>query len=79
MFGHCSSRFGLELYQYPSQYHSEFSELEFIVCGAFGKVYRVKTNRDGTTYAVEITNQATIIQSADAFDRGESIGQLKPH
>ncbi|XP_053685054.1 eukaryotic translation initiation factor 2-alpha kinase 1-like [Sabethes cyaneus] len=47
-----------------SRYHREFSELDFIAGGGFGKVYRAKNNLDGIVYAVKkITIQATTIKN----------------
>ncbi|XP_058464029.1 eukaryotic translation initiation factor 2-alpha kinase 1-like [Malaya genurostris] len=47
-----------------SRYYREFTELEFIAGGGFGKVYRAKNNLDGTVYAVKkITIQATTIKN----------------
>ncbi|XP_058832900.1 eukaryotic translation initiation factor 2-alpha kinase 1-like [Topomyia yanbarensis] len=47
-----------------SRYHREFTELEFIAGGGFGKVYRAKNNLDGIVYAVKkITIQATTIKN----------------
>ncbi|XP_055531049.1 eukaryotic translation initiation factor 2-alpha kinase 1-like [Wyeomyia smithii] len=47
-----------------SRYHREFTELDFIAGGGFGKVYRAKNNLDGIIYAVKkITIQATTIKN----------------
>ncbi|XP_055624696.1 eukaryotic translation initiation factor 2-alpha kinase 1-like [Toxorhynchites rutilus septentrionalis] len=47
-----------------SRYHREFTELDFIAGGGFGKVYRARNNLDGIVYAVKkITIRSTTIKN----------------
>ncbi|XP_062562537.1 eukaryotic translation initiation factor 2-alpha kinase 1-like [Armigeres subalbatus] len=47
-----------------SRYHREFTELDFIAGGGFGKVYKARNNLDGIVYAVKkITIRSTTIQN----------------
>nr|XP_029731014.1 eukaryotic translation initiation factor 2-alpha kinase 1-like [Aedes albopictus] len=47
-----------------SRYHREFTELEFIAGGGFGKVFKARNNLDGIVYAVKkITIRSTTIKN----------------
>lgn len=47
-----------------SRYHREFTELDFIAGGGFGKVFKARNNLDGIVYAVKkITIRSTTIKN----------------
>ncbi|XP_065075654.1 eukaryotic translation initiation factor 2-alpha kinase 1-like [Ochlerotatus camptorhynchus] len=47
-----------------SRYHREFTEVDFIAGGGFGKVYKARNNLDGIVYAVKkITIRSTTIKN----------------